>query len=606
MGQHSDRQGPAPRRRRPSRVALGAAVLALLAGSIVAVRLVSSPPPDSRRSSCAGPPLPIVVGAADSARPWLGGLLDSYNGAGRTVDGRCVQVRLTALPTALARQQLRSGPFHGAGSPPDVWIPESTAELELVRAQPESVAVLPASAPPVASSPIVLAGPADAVRVLAGKLPAGRNPALADLLRAAADPRGWGQPGLGRPEWGPIRFSLPDPGRSALGASLLVAAAGATAGVRADAVTSATFRDPRAQRGLAQLGRTLAKVAATPGELLPDTGRPAGTTAALRSLGLVAAAERDVWRYNGGSPAVPLQASYPLDGNFAADYPFVVPNADWVDPADRQAAGDLRAWLRSGPVQDRLAGLGLRRSDGTAGTGLADGRGLLPQARRPIAPSPDAVLAATSAWRLLSTRVSILALLDVSGSMADPVEGTGRSKLDLAKAAAVNSLSLFQPRDRIGLWEFSENLSPGQDYRELVPLGAAGGTVDGRTRVQASVQAYRGMRPHTATGLYDSVLAAYAKATDNYVPGFVSSVVVLSDGRNEDTVGISLDDLVGQLRARFSADRPVHVVTIAYGTDADPAVLARIAQATHGLSVVSPDPRDIGLVFQQAVSTLSG
>src|SRR5262249_10102788 len=158
------------------------------------------------------------------------------------------------------------------------------------------------------------------------------------------------------------------------------------------------------------------------------------------------------------------------------------------------------------------------------------------------------------------------ALIDVSGSMADPVPHTNQNKLSVALAAARAALQLFADADRIGLWEFSTELTPGHDYRELVPLGPAGGLVrPGVNRRQASVAAYAGMRPRGGTGLYDSVLAAYQAAAAAYQKGYVNAVVVLTDGKNDDASGISLDGLLGELTKRFDLGRPVHLVMIAYG-----------------------------------------
>jgi hypothetical protein len=85
----------------------------------------------------------------------------------------------------------------------------------------------------------------------------------------------------------------------------------------------------------------------------------------------------------------------------------------------------------------------------------------------------------------------------------------------------------------------------------------------------------------------------------------VNSLVVLTDGKNEDPAGISLDALLRSLSSHYSLVRPVHVVAIAYGRDADPAVLARIAKATDGLVFNSPNPRDIGQVFLTAISAVT-
>jgi Ca-activated chloride channel family protein len=286
-----------------------------------------------------------------------------------------------------------------------------------------------------------------------------------------------------------------------------------------------------------------------------------------------------------------------------------VPKGSWVDAADRAAAADFRGWLLSPAVQGRLDRWGLRGADGVAGPAIA--AGLRVDSMLPLTPVPqqavDGPTAARTAWRLLTRRISVLGLFDVSGSMAEPVPGSRQSKLDVARSAAQAALGFFDPADSIGLWEFSRELDGDRDYRVLVPLGPAGQRV-GRfpNRQAASAAAYGQMVPRTSTGLYDSILAAYQSATADYRTDAVNTVVVITDGKNEDPGSITLDQLLAQLSARHDPAKPVHIVTLAYGTGADQAALAKVAKVTDGLQFSSPDPRSIGKVFVTAVAALTG
>ncbi|HZB47872.1 MAG TPA: VWA domain-containing protein, partial [Mycobacteriales bacterium] len=125
-------------------------------------------------------------------------------------------------------------------------------------------------------------------------------------------------------------------------------------------------------------------------------------------------------------------------------------------------------------------------------------------------------------------------------------------------------------------------------------------------RRTASIAAYRAMVPRTATGLYDSILAAYQSTLANYRDGYVNTLVVITDGKNEDPGSITLPALLTELNKRYDPRRPVHIVTLAYGTGADPASLAQVAKATDGLQFSSPDPRNISEVFFTAVAALAG
>lgn len=604
MGRHA-RRAPWQLGRQP--LLLGLIVLLAAGASVVAVRSLSAESP-AAAPRCTGPTTTLNVAVDPAAVSWLGPLAKSYTDESRTVAGRCAAAEVRPLTLDQAQQALLPVPFPGAGSPPDVWIPESTTALNLVRARPQSARVLVGAAAPVATSPLVLAAPGDVLLALSRLQPGGR-PTLGDLVGLIRDPRGWGQPKLDRPDWGRIQLSTLSPGTTPLGASLVVAAVGALTGTPAPDVTAKAFEGTQARQGLLGLARSFPAAPASVEALLAPLDRATTTGEVINKVGLVAAYEQDVWRYNSDLPAIVLRASYPLDGQLAADFPFVIPTASWVDADDKAVATDFRDWLRSAPVQDRLAGYGLRRIDGSAGAALGNTtEALSPEAMPPVPPrAVDGPTAARTAWRLLTRRVSLLGLFDVSGSMADPVPGTGKSRLEVARTAASSALGFFDDRDAIGLWEFSRELDGEKDYRVLVPLGPAGEAVNGfPDRRVASVAAYRAMVPRTATGLYDSILASYRSLSAAYREGAVNTLVVITDGRNEDPDSIALPALLTELRKLYDPAKPVHIVALAYGSGADSAALAQVAKATDGLQFASPDPRNIGEVFVTAVAALAG
>jgi Ca-activated chloride channel family protein len=587
-------------------ILIGALVLSVGAASAGAVRVFATDSPTTP-TTCTAPAGTLTVGAAPAATPWLTQLAADYTNQHRTVAGRCVQVKVETLSQDQAQQALRPVPFPGAPTPPDVWVPQSTTSVSLLRVKPEVATLLAVPTPPIATSPAVLAAPSDALRLLAG--PDGNQPPLVTLSARLGDPRGWGQPGFDHPEWGPIKLSTTDPGSTPLGTGMLLALVGVQTQTPTPDVSAAAFRREDVQQAMIGLSRTLHATATSGDELMAQVAKASTVTAVLSSLGLIAAYEQDVWKYDRDSPAIVLAAAYPVDGQLAADYPYVVPKGSWVDAADRAAADDFRGWLLSPAVQGRLDQWGLRGADGVAGPGIA--AGLRVDSTLPLAPVPqqavDGPTAARTAWRLVTRRISVLGLFDVSGSMADPVPGSRQSKLDVARAAAQAALGFFDPADSIGLWEFSRELDGTLDYRVLVPLGPAGQRVGSfPNRYAASVAAYRQMVPRTSTGLYDSILAAYQSANAAYRPQAVNTIVVITDGKNEDPGSITLDQLLAQLSRLHNPARPVHIVTLAYGTGADQATLAQVAKVTDGLQFASPDPRSIGKVFVTAVAALTG
>ena len=85
-----------------------------------------------------------------------------------------------------------------------------------------------------------------------------------------------------------------------------------------------------------------------------------------------------------------------------------------------------------------------------------------------------------------------------------------------------------------------------------------------------------------------------------YVQGRVNAVVILSDGADSDN-GQTLDQVVATLTSEATADRPVPVITIAFGPDADRAALDAISSATGGAAYRATSPDQIHAVFLDAV-----
>ncbi|HST67372.1 MAG TPA: substrate-binding domain-containing protein, partial [Mycobacteriales bacterium] len=364
MARHSRRGARVPR----GPVLIGVLVLSLAAASIGAVRVLSADD-TADPATCTAPAGTLTVGAAPAVLPWLSRLATSYTDLHRTVAGRCVTVKVEALTQDQAQQALQPVPFPGAAAPPDVWIPESTTSVALLRARKESAAVLAGPTPSIATSPVVLAAPADALRLLAGS----SQPQLGDLVRLLRDPRGWGQPGLDHPEWGPIKVTTTDPGSTPLGTGVLLALTGVLTQTPTPEVNTAAFQRREAREGLLGLTRAFGAPAPTGPALLAPVSQASTVAEVVSRTGILVAYEQDVWRYDRDSPAIVLGTAYPVDGQLAADYPYVVPAGSWVSPADRAAADDFRAWLLSPPVQARLDGYGMRRADGVAGPAIAAG-----------------------------------------------------------------------------------------------------------------------------------------------------------------------------------------------------------------------------------------
>ena len=86
-----------------------------------------------------------------------------------------------------------------------------------------------------------------------------------------------------------------------------------------------------------------------------------------------------------------------------------------------------------------------------------------------------------------------------------------------------------------------------------------------------------------------------------YDPKSINSVVILTDGKNEDANSLSLSELLATLQRERDPARPVIVITIGITKDADASALEKIAKATGGQSYIAREPDEIANVFVKAL-----
>jgi Ca-activated chloride channel family protein len=331
----------------------------------------------------------------------------------------------------------------------------------------------------------------------------------------------------------------------------------------------------------------------------------------------VAVEEKSVIDYNRGNPdgildpgerprppRIPLVAIYPKEGTLFSDNPYIVLDAPWVGPAQKEAARAFERYLLDPAVQRQVLQSGFRPGNPQVGLGTPIDRadGLDPDQPQNVLglPDPPVLARVLDLWGQQRKRARVLLVMDVSGSMGDPADDRGDTKLDLAKQAALTALGQFNPDDQVGLRIFSTGLSPGppEDYLDLVPVGPL---VASRELLAGKV---RTLTPVRGTPLYTVTQASYTALRDSYDPARINAVVLLTDGKNEDPRNNDLDGLLTTLRADSEGEsrRPVRVFTIAYGKDADLGVLRRIAEATNAAVYDASDPATIEKVFTAVVS----
>jgi Ca-activated chloride channel family protein len=464
--------------------------------------------------------------------------------------GACAVAEVTAEEPL---QTLASVGALDADALPQVWVPDSS--LWAARAGGADVE----AAGSLASSPLVLA----------------TSRAAADELGWTSTPPTWGQAlGTGRP------LAVPDLTASAEGLSAL-AAVRQSLGGGADADNAVVAAVLAAGRGEVP----------SPADAL-EAGTEGGADAPL-----VPVSEQEVLAANTAAGSDSLVAVYPSDGSPSLDYPVLQVGA--ADAGDPEAVDAVVATLTSASAGDQARAAGFRDQDGAAPDGAGPETGV--QEAAPASLELDAAALQGLLGRLssLATPSRLLTVIDVSTSMSAPA-GDG-TRATLARDAAKSALTLLPDSYSGGVWAFAYRLDGDRDYVELAPLRQFGADAGGQTQrelIDAQFDSLPGLLSPGGTGLYDTTLAAVRAAQDAYDPASVNSVVLITDGENDDDTGIGLDELLSTLRAEADPDRPVKVVGIALGPDADQGALQQIADATGGAAYAALDPEDLqGVLF---------
>jgi Ca-activated chloride channel homolog len=608
------------RRRRPTALLAAACILLVLALGIGGfVFFVNQP---ARSLACRGGSLPLQVVISPDQAGVVTQAAAEYERRRPAVDDRCVDVQVRGTDSAEAAAALSGGWDEATQGPaPDVWVPASSAwalQVALRQQATKQDVLIPLEYPKLATTPMVMAMPKPMAETLGWPR---STLGWKDLLGAVVNQEGW--KAFGHPEWGAFKLGKTDPNLSTPGLEALIAAVFAATGQTSElSVETLVKEEDKLRQLILGLERAPGQDADTPATFLANLQQADQAGQALNFVSAVPLDEKSVWDYNRGNasgledgaerakPDVPLVAIYPKEGTLEADHPWVVLRAPWVNDAKRRAAAEFLDYLRSEPIQERFQAAGFRTSEGRPGPQLSQANGLLPdQPSRVLAPpAPKVVAAALESWNAARKRSNVLAVYDVSGSMKEEVPGTGgRTKMDIVKEAASQALALFAPETNLGTWVFSTNLVGNRDWAESVPIGPTNARLpDGKIRRQVLAEALARLQATNGdTGLYDTTLAAFRAVQRSYAPQRINIVVLLTDGINDDpSGGIDRAQLLRQLRAEQDKERPVRIITIAYGANADAASLKMIADATGGLAFVSRDPRDILHVFTDAIAKL--
>ena len=89
------------------------------------------------------------------------------------------------------------------------------------------------------------------------------------------------------------------------------------------------------------------------------------------------------------------------------------------------------------------------------------------------------------------------------------------------------------------------------------------------------------------TALYDTAVAAHRAVLDNYRDDATNLVVLMTDGKNDNPAGgLTLEQAVQSLKAGSNPARPVRLVTVGYGNEADFVALQAMCRQFDALLLV--------------------
>ncbi|GII56746.1 hypothetical protein Pth03_51350 [Planotetraspora thailandica] len=565
-----------PPRRRASRGRVfaplaGAAAFAVLCGVGAYVVFNKNPSCDSGGAKVA---LPVV--ASPDIQPAVEKIAkDAKN---LRVDGKCVAVTVTAADSSdVANTMAGSGPTTTKVDPA-LWIPDSSLWLAGT-AKAGGPSLKPAGH--AADSPVVLT----ASKAGATKLKAAFSPASWTGLMSAANAAN--PDGLAKK----VRVLALDPTQNAAGLSALLAGAGVlkAAGGSEDTLVGV----------LRQLSESTVP---SPDSLFATLTK----TATRIPVGI--SSEQAVWAFNTGkSPANPAVALYPAEGTVSLDYPIIVTAKD---EQLRKAAEAFSAQVTSAAGRQVVQAYGFRAPDGKAGGRLKADYGVNPKKPKEL-PIPDAasITKLAQAWQQIKLGTKILALIDISGTMALPADKSGVTRMQAISGVGIEGLKLFPDKAELGIWAFSDNLrGKGVDWKQIVPIGPLAQQINGVTRrdvIQQALQQTKAI-PTGNTGLNDTLWAAYQNMSKSYEPDKVNTIILFTDGVGNDDPngGISNAGILQRLKQAYNPKKPISILIISFNTtkDENRTQMKAIATATGGAAYFPQNVLEIRKIFLQGIA----
>lgn len=540
-------------------------------------------------SGCSGDDaMNLTVAAAPDIAPVVEKAAGRFNDGKQQADGKCVKATVKKVePSSVSTLLSGQGVANSSNERPDVWIPDSSLWISLAQAGGEKGGEkggVISTKTSVATSPIVVGLP----QTLAAQLKKQgitASPSWDNLLKAAGGVAGGAVTKNQMIPAGSVRLVVPDPTKNAAGmGSLMITSTLLANDPNRDSIFTGIVRTVRES--------TVPTVAAEFSHF--RKGRAGKQPISLSS-------EQALWKYNRTKPDEPAVALYPLEGTLSMDYPFTVTSKD---AGKQKAARLLEKAMGTEATRSDVLAAGFRTPDGKAPESFGEKTGVSPARPRQLpAPKSEDVAKIMQAWSKLTLGLRILTLIDVSGSMAEQV-GPNINRLQAIAQVSQGGLSMMSDDTELGQWLFSTNMNGGKPYKETVSIGPLGDRVGSNTRRGLVLSVLNQMKPKPDgdTGLYRTLLAAYKLMNETYKPEFGNSILLLTDGKNDDPGGPSLPATLKQLKDMQDPNKPIQVNMIGFGEGVDRGELEQIAQATNGNVQVAMTPEEIKKIFLKMLS----
>jgi Ca-activated chloride channel family protein len=480
-------------------------------------------------------------------------LVERFNSSGAKVGGKPVFVDASVVASGDAERRIAQGRLQTVA-----WSPASSLWGRLLNFEADRE-LAPADNPSIVRTPLVIAMWEPMARALGYPRKA---LGFRDVLALATSNQGWAR--YGKPQYGAFKLVHTNPDFSTAGLSAVVAeyyaATGKQEGLTERDVSSAGSRAKvrDIERSIVHYGDTTLFIA----DQMRKSGPGYASAVAMEEATLL-----DFNRDRGGQPK--LVAIYPDEGTFYSDNPFIVLNAPWVSPAQREGAKAFQAFLAKEVSPEVAARAGFRPADLRAKpvAPIEAANGVDPaQPKRVLGlPSPRVLDRVRRAWREDRKPANVLLVLDTSGSMND------ENRLKRAKDGLHAFLREVSPNDRVGLTIFSDRVEP------LVPIAPVR---TNRARLESTVD---DLIADGGTAFHDATAEGVETVRSLGDKERINAVVVLTDGEDTDS-SLTIDDVVGRLEGQGDSESRVRVFTIAFSASAEGAAdaLKRIAEASGG------------------------